>query len=160
MTDSEEARLRDAVLARLRQEQSVRSTADRAILERIKETREELGAGNAELWRLQREFRQEVDGRLRNVQEVSERAVGRIDAATSANAELADRVRELAEAVQASTARIDQLYSTVAAQPRTSKRPRAASAMWGAVGAPIVLVLLGALSWGLKHWGIDIGWPQ
>lgn len=159
MTDSEEARLREAVLARLRDEQSVRGRADRAILERIKETREELGAGNAELWRMQREFRQEVDCRLRSVQELSERACGRVSDVAKATTQLAERVGELSDAVQASTGRIDTLFASLANDSRQSKRPRATSAMWGAIGAPIVLVLLGALSWGLKHWGIDIGWP-
>lgn len=144
------------LVRRIEDESRRRSEADRAILTRVKEMHEELASGNSELWRSHRDGVKTLDQRLDRVEGLVARALGSVNHLSgglhtheTVDAQRADHLSKIDQTLGSILGRLDDL----------KRSPRIKSAFWGAVGAPLALVAIGLVSWGLKRAGVNIGWP-
>jgi chromosome segregation ATPase len=145
-----------ALVRRLESERRERHDAQRSLMQRMADMHETLSAGNSEIWRTQRDGLRALDERLDHLEGVIARALGRVsrlsgglEAAENANRQQTDHLSRIDVALGTVVGRLDEMR----------RGPRIKSATWGAVGAPLALIVFGLVSWGLKRLNIDVGWP-
>lgn len=149
-----------ALVRRLAEETKARREGERAVMQRISDMREALVASNSEIWRTQRDAIKKSDQRLESLENLVDRALGRVshlsgglEGQQSTNKEQTEHLSRIDTALGTLVGQVGSLRDSLISHPRRS------SALWGAVGAPVSLVVLGLFAWLLKRAGVDVGWP-
>lgn len=149
-----------ALVRKLSEETRARREGERAIMQRISDMRQALVAGNEEIWRAQRQGTKANNERLANLEGLVDRALGRVshlsgglEGQRDANKEQGEHLSRIDTAIGTILGQVGELKTALVSHPRRS------SALWGAVGAPASLIVLGFCAWLLKRAGINVGWP-